>query len=515
MEKHLRIAMASSEFCELRSGCTIDYLSEDGDWTYCRYSDAQGSRKQVRSRFFIGADGKTGFTRKHYLESRGIKMEQAHRAFYDETWVALNWKISLPNEKTHPDFPLWSLGYTPEQVYDLFFPVSFRFLCNPTRPAVCGRFGLPSDRLWRFEFVVLKDEDGEEMAQPEMIKKVVFPYITHPGTRYGLKQDITYPEDCIKVLRSRPFRFAARSCNRWSHGRVVLCGDAAHVFPPFGGQGIASGFRDAISLAWRLALLCRPQPFGPSYHDKVLSAWYLERKQQLERSLSTTIQNGQFVTESNPIKIFLRDWYFFLIRLIPWLCRSQFDGRNEMVQYKYSAGMPFIPEYSGGLCLPQVYCKAVDRPAGDVLFTDDVIFGPHKKGLFQLLVYLKSLSELTQAREEISDIEDISKGELHLEEVTFIVEDMQCNPSEAAGQDLSSVFRLANGEEFSNSPLCHRRPKALRYDPYYLGNELRGSRFVIARPDRFTFAACDNKEDLKSAALGVVAYLQGGDIRYY
>lgn len=98
--------------------------------------------------------------------------------------MALNWEIILPNETTHPYFPLWSLGYTPEQVYDLFFPTNFRFLCNPKRPAVCGRFGLPSDRLWRFEFVVLENEDGEDMAKPELIKEIVFPYITHNGSRY-------------------------------------------------------------------------------------------------------------------------------------------------------------------------------------------------------------------------------------------------------------------------------------------------------------------------------------------
>lgn len=112
-------------------------------------------------------------------------MLTAVRCFYDETWVALNWEISLPTEKTHPDFPLWKLGYTPQEVYDLFFPESFRFVCNPERPAVCGRFGLPADRLWRFEFVVLPGEDGQEMSNPENIEKVVYPYITHPGSKYG------------------------------------------------------------------------------------------------------------------------------------------------------------------------------------------------------------------------------------------------------------------------------------------------------------------------------------------
>ena len=107
------------------------------------------------------------------------------RTKYQETWVALNWKMTLPTPETHPSLPLWQLGYTREQVYDLFFPSEFRFLCNPQRPAVCGRFGLPSDRLWRFEFIVGHDEDDNDMTTQAKIDQVVVPYITHPGRRYG------------------------------------------------------------------------------------------------------------------------------------------------------------------------------------------------------------------------------------------------------------------------------------------------------------------------------------------
>ena len=54
------------------------------------------------------------------------------------------------------------------------------------RPAVCGRFGRPEDRLWRFEFVVAPGEDGVELAKREKIREIVYPYLTHPGHRYGL-----------------------------------------------------------------------------------------------------------------------------------------------------------------------------------------------------------------------------------------------------------------------------------------------------------------------------------------
>ncbi|KAJ5984893.1 hypothetical protein N7522_012089 [Penicillium canescens] len=507
LEKHLRNAMIS-KFCQLRTNASVFNIREEGNYIYCRYNDAHGNAHSIRSRFLVGADGKTGFTRKNFLEPLGIQMEQAHQAFYDETWVALNWEISLPSEKTHPEFPLWRLGYSPEQVYDLFFPVSFRFVCNPERPAVCGRFGLPSDRLWRFEFVVLAGEDGEQMSNSKNIKKVVFPYITHPGSRYGLMQEVQFPEDCIRVLRSRPFRFSARSCNKWSHGRVVLCGDAAHVFPPFGGQGIASGFRDAVSLAWRLALLCRRPPTAKGNHEEVLSGWYIERKQQLERSLAATIKNGEFVTESNPIKIFLRDWSLFFMHLVPsWRRDLRLGHRKEgLVKYNYSPGLPFDANHRGGLCLPQVYCKRLQ--SGEVLFSDDVLFSKEKKSLFQLLVYLGAVDELDAARESVSRIEEISKGEICSSEVTYLIENTRAKPIEAT-KDVSSVYRLATDEEFAQSSLCRGRPEPQYYDSLYLGKALEGNKFVLLRPDRFIYAACHSMVDLEKVIPNVIDYLHG------
>ena len=52
-------------------------ISEDCDWVYAQYTDTSSATKRIRARFLVGADGKTGYTRKRYLESRGIKLEQA------------------------------------------------------------------------------------------------------------------------------------------------------------------------------------------------------------------------------------------------------------------------------------------------------------------------------------------------------------------------------------------------------------------------------------------------------
>lgn len=75
--------MAANGFSELRDGCSVIGLSEDENWTHCEYTDSTGATRRVRSRFFVGADGKTGYTRKKYLEPKGVHMERAHK------WVRL------------------------------------------------------------------------------------------------------------------------------------------------------------------------------------------------------------------------------------------------------------------------------------------------------------------------------------------------------------------------------------------------------------------------------------------
>lgn len=71
--------MAALPACQLRSGCEVLDLSEDENGTLCVYRDQEGKKQKIRSRVFVGADGKTGFTRKQYLEPKGIIMEQAHQ----------------------------------------------------------------------------------------------------------------------------------------------------------------------------------------------------------------------------------------------------------------------------------------------------------------------------------------------------------------------------------------------------------------------------------------------------
>ncbi|MCJ1244020.1 hypothetical protein MMC30_001217 [Trapelia coarctata] len=530
MEKCIR-SVIDPDIVSLRSGCTVTAIDEDQDWVYTDYTNPEGQKCRVRSKFLVGADGKTGFTRKRYLEPKGIHMERDLRLHYEETWIALNWHLVLPTPESHPKFPLWKFGYTPEGIYDIFFPKDFRFLCNPNRPAICTRFGLEKDRLWRFEFVVKPGEDNLEMASTEKTREIIMPYLTHPGSQYGLAEDISWPLDCIKCLRSSPFFFSARSCNKWALGRTILCGDAAHVFPPFGGQGIVSGFRDAISLSWRLALALGPS--APSY-EGLLTGWYTERKQQLERSLAITVRNGNFCTEPSRVKAFIRDWYLWFIQLVPsWRHQLELGGRGGMIQYDYRPGMPFLEQFEGGRMFPQVFCAPVGELAPPMpMFTDDIIFSKEKKCLFQLVVIVESVAEIGRLKADLADIDTLSEGELDAEEATFILHDfsyLKASVSSASFQagpksnledgDIATIpryiTRTVTSGEYAATTDHHpdyaiHRPPPLRYNHERIRNDIgKDKKFVILRPDWFVFAACRDKGELEKAAGSIKRVLHG------
>jgi hypothetical protein len=193
-----------------------------------------------------------------------------------------------------------------------------------------------------------------------------------------------------------------------------------------------------------------------------------------------------------------------LIQLIPawrrWLELG--PKRAGLVRYQWEEGLPFCPNYYGGLVLPQVYCAPIDPSSADprVMFSDDIIFRQVKDGMFQIVVLLKSLSELEESREALHNIEKMSDKYVIAGEATFIVQDSETFDSPGIGAD---VFRLATAAEFAATGLCKGRPEPQYYDMYRLSRTLRGKRFAVTRPDRFVYAACDTKDELEQICGGI------------
>lgn len=125
-EREIRALLKDFPTCELRTGCEVVSREETPDHSIVEYVDQDGSRRQIRTSFLVGADGKTGVVRKRFLEPEGIRQVESVWP-YVGTWVAINLKITTPTPQSHPDFPLWKLGYTPQQVHDAFWPSGFQY----------------------------------------------------------------------------------------------------------------------------------------------------------------------------------------------------------------------------------------------------------------------------------------------------------------------------------------------------------------------------------------------------
>jgi 3-(3-hydroxy-phenyl)propionate hydroxylase/flavoprotein hydroxylase len=110
-------------------------------------------------------------------------------------------------------------------------------VCDPARLAtyVCVK-----DPNRRWEFQLLDGETREEMQRPEKIQELLQPWLG--------------PEH-YKIRRSAVYQFHAATAGRWQEGRIFLAGDAAHQTPPFLGQGLNTGFRDAVNLGWKIPLV--------------------------------------------------------------------------------------------------------------------------------------------------------------------------------------------------------------------------------------------------------------------
>ncbi|KAI1767047.1 monooxygenase-like protein [Hypoxylon sp. FL1150] len=363
LESAMREKVMAAPCCDLRRGCTVMDREQCGENIIVQYEDGKGNSQKIQGSFLIGADGKRGVVRKHFLEaSAGIKqVDSAYR--YDGTWVAANLKLKLPTPDTHPAFPLWNLGFTPEAVYDLFWPKGWHFCSPPGKPTAAGRFGPYEARMWRHEFAQNNWDDS--MDAEELLWEHLKPMITHSKDKLNRPfpgGEVTYPLDCIHILRCRPYRFTHKVVNKWFDDRIILIGDAAHVFPPFGGQGIASGLRDAHQLAWRIALFQRMSEGSGTFRDSILKAWARERHEGVRGAATLTSLNGRACNEGDSFLSWLMRNLIWLVNHTHFLPKISdpivsFETRG----YKQVEDGFFSKKHGGGGRLAQIYVHSKNQ----------------------------------------------------------------------------------------------------------------------------------------------------------
>ncbi|MGW3248002.1 bifunctional 3-(3-hydroxy-phenyl)propionate/3-hydroxycinnamic acid hydroxylase MhpA [Streptomyces sp. NPDC001070] len=149
-------------------------------------------------------------------------------------------------------------------------------ICDPRRAATYTRVG--EDR-YRWEFRLRTGEQSKELTDRRRLLKLIAPWT--PGI----------PEDELHVLRTATYTFRAQVADRWQKGRVFLLGDAAHLTPPFIGQGMGAGMRDAQNLAWKLARVLTGRA-----SEALLDTYQAERQRHAQQLIRTAVAVGAVMT---------------------------------------------------------------------------------------------------------------------------------------------------------------------------------------------------------------------------
>jgi flavoprotein hydroxylase len=158
-------------------------------------------------------------------------------------------------------------------------------LCDPARPTTAVSGG-PGRRRW--EFMRLPGETIAELNREETAWQLLAPWDIRPGN--------------ATLERHTVYTFQARWADRWRQGRLLLAGDAAHQMPPFAGQGMCSGIRDATNLTWKLDLV-----LAGHADASLLDTYTTERSQHLRHAIDASVYLGRIICETDPASAAERD----------------------------------------------------------------------------------------------------------------------------------------------------------------------------------------------------------------
>ncbi|GAA3970937.1 bifunctional 3-(3-hydroxy-phenyl)propionate/3-hydroxycinnamic acid hydroxylase [Actinomadura viridis] len=223
-----------------------------------------------------------------------------------------------------------------------------RFHCDPARPAVDCPTPLGHHR---WEFPILPGEDADRLTTDEAVYELV--------ARHGIA------EDGVRILRATVYSHHVRIAARWRAGRVLLAGDAAHAMPPWIGQGMAAGVRDAANLCWKLAAVVRGE-----LPETILDTYEAERRPHVRAITRRAVLVGRIITERRPLVTSVRDPALRTLGRVPLFTRFLQDTA-WIPAARHTTGLLAGPRApAAGRMLPQPW---VTGPDGARVRLDDAL----------------------------------------------------------------------------------------------------------------------------------------------
>lgn len=213
-------------------------------------------RRITRAKYVVGCDGANSLVRQRMstaVTDLGF--------FYD--WLVVDLKPADPT--------VWQ-------------PLNLQ-ICDPARPTTVVSGG-PGRR--RFEFMRLPDESFEDLDREDRVWELLEPWNLTPEN--------------TELERQKIYTFQAQWADAWRDGRLFVAGDAAHLMPPFAGQGLCSGLRDASNLGWKLDLVLRGRAA-----DALLDTYSPERSAHIRSAITQSMELGKVICILDPEAAAARD----------------------------------------------------------------------------------------------------------------------------------------------------------------------------------------------------------------
>lgn len=166
----------------------------------------------------------------------------------------------------------------------VFDPINLQ-ICDPARPTTAVSGG-PGRRRW--EFMRLPHESLEDLDHEERAWELLASWDVDPTN--------------ARLERHAVYTFRARHAAQWRRGPILIAGDAAHLMPPFAGQGLCAGIRDAANLAWKLDLVV-----AGLADDRLLDTYEAERLPNARGVIEFSMELGKVICVPDPAEAALRD----------------------------------------------------------------------------------------------------------------------------------------------------------------------------------------------------------------
>src|SRR6201996_4632596 len=257
LEAVLATCAESFPTVRVRRGWQAVSLDSRDDHVAATVAGADGAEEGIRARYVAGFDGANSFVREWLgtgLTDLGF--------FYD--WLIVD---VVPHD-TEREWKPFNLQ-----------------ICDPVRPTTVVSGG-PGKRRW--EFMRLPHETIEEL--------------NNEATAWRLLERWQLTPDNADLERHTVYTFQARWADDWRRDRVLIAGDAAHLMPPFAGQGMCSGIRDAANLAWKLDLVLSGRA-----GDGLLDTYTTERSIHIQNAIGMSVELGNVICLSDPAAAAARD----------------------------------------------------------------------------------------------------------------------------------------------------------------------------------------------------------------